>query len=255
MDPAVPPGLADYIAELERRIRNLERSPQFGSSSIDSGGTLTVQGNVDILDSTGKLVVRIGKVDAVNNRYGVELYDVTTGRGVARFGQINSSSFGLAINSGSVDGYNKNWIYFDSAVGQHRPSERIPFHTPSATVSITSATFTACFEVQTGPVSAPDVSFGGRVFVPSGTTVELQVVNLYTAAVLGTRTIVGTGADVNYTWSYDLTTLGTLEPTHAGFWFALQARRTAGTGTIFIYEPNDGLVMGRGAVTVTNSIT
>ena len=66
IDPALPTGLEDIVADLQRRLTSLERSPQLISSSVN-GGVLRV------LDDSGNKVFEAGKLSA--GVYGVRISD------------------------------------------------------------------------------------------------------------------------------------------------------------------------------------
>ena len=63
LDPSLPPNIAAVLRDYERRIRNLENSPQLTQASIKDG-TLTV------LDAAGNTVVMEGKIGSA---YGIKI--------------------------------------------------------------------------------------------------------------------------------------------------------------------------------------
>ena len=77
LDPSLPPNIAAVLRDQDRRIRNLENSPNLTNSSIKDG-TLAV------LDSGGNTMVRLGKVDS---SYGIK---VTTPTGAVVFEKLAS---------------------------------------------------------------------------------------------------------------------------------------------------------------------
>lgn len=77
LDPSIPPNIAAIIRDQERRIRNLENSPQLTQASIKEG-TLTV------LDGSSNPAVQLGKVDG---SYGIK---VTTPSGAVVYEKLAS---------------------------------------------------------------------------------------------------------------------------------------------------------------------
>lgn len=68
LDPSLPPNIARYINDLERRIRNLENAAQLTNSSIKDG-------TLEVLDGSGNVRVRIGR--QLDTTYGVQVFDTS----------------------------------------------------------------------------------------------------------------------------------------------------------------------------------
>lgn len=199
-DPALPPNLARTIADLERRLRNVESSNRLQSSSV-RGGTFQV------LDDDGNEV--------------------------ARTGRLQSSPFavdGFYVNSETGAGWH---LYVGDNVGFALPWLDHAWFDPTDAISVTSGTFVetwrCVFELATSYV----VKFRVFVDVPAATTAELRVLGPGDVQVGGDKSVVG--ASVAY---HEFDTNAGLTLASGPISFKLQVRRTAGAGTISVYKPS-----------------
>jgi hypothetical protein len=76
LDPSIPPSVAAVLRDQERRLRNLENSPQLTNSSVKDGST-------KYLDAAGNTVVVEGKIGSaygikITNSNGRVIYQATT---------------------------------------------------------------------------------------------------------------------------------------------------------------------------------
>ena len=127
IDPALPTGLEDIVADLQRRLTSLERSPQLISSSVN-GGVLRV------LDDSGNKVFEAGKLSA--GVYGVRISDAA----------------GATIFYATGDGQ-----------GLGTPRRATPWRKQIASdyESTTSATFVTAWDSRVGVVESHGLTLGG----------------------------------------------------------------------------------------------
>lgn len=211
-DPALPPSLAAELAELRRRLDALERSPRLPWSS-SQGGSLRVIDPTQALRLLAGNVTFDGSIGGVTDAYGVFAYgdDQTLAAGVRQ------GDRGLAY-----------------------PTRSVPMSDPAAAITVTSAGFV---DTWAGAVNAPGSEVATVVVgvaTDAGTTGEVQLYDIYSAS--GTNAaVVGSSANgyARFEWLHPATT--GLYDSRAGraqtLRLAVRARRTSGTGNLYLYPP------------------
>jgi hypothetical protein len=204
VDLTLPPSLAAELAELRRRIDAIETGRRVAS------------------EWTNRTV----------NFYGYEGYPVLT------IGQLNPPATPRGIFVGTNTGGTILEASEDVGVtskGLQTPGWRDLI---SARQAITSGGYTSVYETYLpAGLTAGQISFQVQVDVPSGSSLGLTVYVQYppSAASLLTTAEVTVGpytAYKTFTWSSDLDPGDT-----SAVLFRLDAARTAGAGTCYVYEP------------------
>lgn len=240
-DPAVPQGFTDRMDDIERRLRDAERSPKLPYSSI-RGGTLRVfkAGGEEVVsigqngsltcaefyDDTGLLVTRIGELPS--GASGLEAYD-GNGDLVARFGQVDSG----ARNGFEV--YNGAGIRILRADerGALEPNIYVPFSTLQD-ISVTSGTFTTVYHGRIPVMKNPYLHLEVDVDCDGGTTASLRLTISRSPGGTQTSTIksVPSGALATYHLYIEVNMV-----LDGRALFLLEARRDSGGGAIRVTEP------------------
>lgn len=68
-----PGDIIDQIKDLQKRIQILETNPRISNSSIDYNGLDVLQGNIRIVDASGNIRIKMGKLD--DGSYDITAYD------------------------------------------------------------------------------------------------------------------------------------------------------------------------------------
>jgi len=209
--PNLPADLRRQIAELRDRLTRLETADRLASAST-RGGTvrfLAPDGTTRWTIGTTTLDGRIGGITSV-------------------YGVVGQGDLGEVV-----------YMQAQGTPGRGYPTQPVAFHAPT-TQAVTSATFVATFE---GGTEFPpsDVL---RVVVPvqtaADTTGEIRLADLLGGHTTDPLTLpTGTNGTAVFTWVHPSTvglydTRGDRVP---GLRVTIQARRTAGTGSVTITAP------------------
>lgn len=235
-----PEDTAARLAEIERRLRTLE--------------TATPAANTTITDADGKPVVRMtrdgfdvigpaGNVVARLNRDGVTLWDDSS-RAIARIGKsgltmwdaagmqrtrvghIAGSSYGVQV----LDPASVEQLRVDEN-GFSQPYLAHPWVDVADFRAVTAAGWTTTHQAQVELITHRGLFAWVTVGVDAGTTGEIRLRNAGSGA---TTAAVAAPAGVfttqQFRWLHGNTLTGPIV-------FEVQARRTAGTGSINVYRP------------------
>lgn len=192
-----PAALAQELRELKRRVKELEASRPLGNTTLANG-------TLQVMDDNGFLLMEVGKIsDRGVERYGLAVYVPSSGKPMF-----------LATADGGIEypGIDMRFVPFD---GQR------------ATVS---GSFTAIYSARNLSIVA-DAFY---VIVPwatdGATTGEVRLSDVYGGNTSAVALAGGSSGSVTFKWLHG--------------WFIndplnlrIEARRTAGAGNVYIYEP------------------
>lgn len=263
-DMTVPGNLGDRLSQIERRLAQLELSPQLVLSSVRDGG-------LNIYDDNGVKAARLGTSSVSSNQAGLELFDgdgnvllyvgrigtdgdeVTVravgedggfGVTVGRFpDQLNA--LGEYITGAQVlDGFLYPVMQVSSEEAWQRPL--IPVHARKADdyYAISSGSYTPAWRANAQGlycryayiqiVGAADAATAGEIRISHGTVTT------------SAQAIPTASAGTTLTWRWDMTGSNLVD--HA---FVVEARRTSGAGAIRVYDPVICLGRPDGTVSTT----
>lgn len=219
-DISVPQTIADRLYDVERRLSAMERSPQLGTSSI-KGGRLRV------LRASGAPVAAFGE-DSTNT-VGSVLYD-SSGNVIAAFGQVPALTGADGVQLGATADPTLLWNATD---GQLRPHQISVFSPANNAVVITSGAFTLAHDCWFERAQTMYLHTRFDVGVDAGCSAEVRLVHFggSTTNVLSLSSVPGQIFNVQLAWVPSSLAL------NATARFRLEARRTAGAGTINVYPP------------------
>ena len=222
-DSTVTPTLARMLSDMERRLRALEGSPQLGSSSI-KGGSLR------ILRADGTPVASIGAVDA--NTVGTQLY-AADGSVLAAFGQVPALSGADGVQLGPTAQPTLLWNATD---GMLRPHQISVFSLNAGAYGTTSGSFGLAADCYFERAAARYFHFRTVIGIDAGCTGEFRMTcsSGDTSNVISVASVGGAIYDLQLSWAPPALTLNSAAR------FELQSRRTAGAGTIYVYNPYGG---------------
>lgn len=216
--------LVTQLAELERRLRILESSPQLTQSSIKDGALTTY-------DASTRRVVVVGK-QPDTGKWGISVFDATTGNRVVYLGEYGSGLYGMFVDRTPGDGV----IEANTSDGIVSPWLSHAFRRLSDFVAVTSGSFVSTHEALVELIQSKAV----RVRIPwttdGGTTGEVRLFLNGSATNVRSLSAGGSG-EAEFKWLHGAT-LGT-----GPQFFQIQARRTGGAGNVNIYMPL-GLTVG-----------
>ena len=222
IDPTLPPSLASMLRELERRLSNLERSPGLPYSSI-RGGALR------FLDEAGVTRWQVGNVP----------FSATV---AAAGGSAGSSDGEESVSGGyGVAQFDENGAMIAGQITGHRgalyPGQLIPLHRPDA-VSVTSGSWTNCFEGRVNRPVGDVVAVGGAIQSDAGTTGEVRI-TAWGASTSALAIPASANRFGKFDWLHPGTT-GIGDPRtgrDVNLFLVYEARRTGGTGALGISPP------------------
>jgi hypothetical protein len=222
IEPTLPPNLAAELADLKRRIANLERSPSLPFSST-RGGTFI------FLDNNGK----------VRRAQGNVTFDGSIGGATDGYGDYQYGDDGAVI-AAAQEG-DKGVVY---------PQEPYPFHVP-ASITVTSGSFQTLWEnYQDWP--AYEVLYVEFACITDvGTTGEIRLFeNKRNIASSVASLPSGFNGLAYFEWLHPAT-VGLFDP-HGGdplavnnLNVAVQARRASGAGNVIVYPPRNQLLTSK----------
>jgi hypothetical protein len=220
----VTEDLLARIADLERRIRNLETSPRLTQSSVKDGA-------VTFYDAATRRVVVIGK-QPDTGKWGISVFDALTGNRVVYLGEYGTNLYGMFVDRTPGDGV----IEANTSDGIISPWLTHPFRRLNDFVAVTSGTFVSTHEAAVELIQ----SKAARVRIPwttdGGTTGEVRL--FLNGSATNARSLAAGGAgEAEFKWLHGAT-LGS-----GPQFFQIQARRTGGAGNVDIYMPL-GLTVG-----------
>lgn len=264
-DPAVPQTLADRLAELDRRLAALERSPQLGFSSVRQGG-------LTVYDDAGVRAARLGQ-SMSSSEAGAEFYaadgetrllyagrnfttvqevsvraiQTETGGIGARFGRFGNfvagdGSYITGLNVNST--FDQPLVQISSEVGWDRPLIPVPTRKADDAYTLTSGSFVPTWRADAEFIQARYAYIELVVATDAGTTAEVRVTHgtVTTAA----RSVAAGSAGTTLNWKWDMTGSNLID--HA---FVVEARRTGGAGSVRVYDPIINLGRGNGVHTTS----
>lgn len=197
-DMTVPRTLADRLADIERRLRAMERAPQLQDSSL-TGGSIT----------------------ALND----------AGQRVAEYGELVGGGYGFAVNDANT--LNSVFVMNDSN-GLSAPDRHHGWRDANASVNVTSATFVPVYRTLVLIPASRVVQVVVVTLQGAGTTGELRL-SIGGVASTAVKTLpAGVQTDTIFMWAHGQPIgLGA-----APQGWVLEARRTAGAGNVTVFEPD-----------------
>jgi hypothetical protein len=206
-DPALPASLAAELADLRRRLDQLERSPRLQSSSI-SGGTLAIR------DDAGALVAQVGDFTGPDGAADTGFYFPDDAVGVSR------------------------------DHGLFRPRLQAEPRRLNQFENVTGGTFSPVWQWVTS-VLASGVRASFAVWTPAGVTGEVRLKVTYATSsgdllsYTATKVIpADTGAvPLYHTYLIDFRAITNPVPVGADVFVDVEARRTAGASAMVVYQP------------------
>ena len=210
-DPTLPPSLAAEIADLRRRLNNLERSQRLPFSSTRGGAFL-------FFDDSGNRRKAMGNVNLDGSIGGI-----TTAYGEFEYG--DGGAIALAVREGD-----RGIMY---------PEMEIPHHTPTS-INVTSGSFLTLWESYQHFPAYEVVFVEMAVITDAGTSGEVR---LFENGNNQATSVASVGAAFNGTVQFEW-----LHPAHTGLYdpraqpstnllLAVQARRTGGAGNVIVFPP------------------
>lgn len=196
-------NMAMQIADLARRVKDLESAPQLGTSSI-RGGSLAV------LDGSGEPIALLGNVP---NSAGAQ----------------DATGF-LVVDP--VSGQATIWANDDD--GLLCPQQGAAWHIITERFDSVSATFETAFEARFEQVACPWVKTTVILSADATTPGEARLIHVQSGAVTNTKSIPA-GSNALYTayWTHGAAV-------HTGpATIQLQIRRVSGAGQVHAYTPSD----------------
>lgn len=194
----INPTLAGIIRDIHRRLRLLEAAPQLQNSSL-TGGTVTAL-NAD-------------------------------GDRVAEFGALIGGNYGFAVNEAASL---HTLMLVDDADGWSAPVWQHAWRDASASVGVTSGSFTPVYRTRI-PVTMSTVILTSVVTIQdAATTGELRLTIEGVTSTTAKTLPAGVQTDTTFSWEHgqDLGLGGDLLS------MIIEARRTAGAGTIHVFHPD-----------------
>jgi hypothetical protein len=207
-DPALTPSLASELADVKRRLRNLESSPRLRLSSVTPGGSLIVP------NAAGETLVIFGHVQD----------------GDAAYPDIDFSSDGILVRKTAVDDNRQALMWADTQKGWISPPQPVAWQKSSDARDITASTFVAAWSALVAFQSL-QIAFNFSASVSVGSTAELRFT--VGGSQVGSTLTLSSGQA--HTWRYSglhgaALGIGSLS-------FAIEARVASGAGTVSVYEP------------------
>lgn len=214
-DPTLPPSLAADLADLKRRLNNLERSQRLPFSSTKGGVFL-------FLDNDGNVRRAEGNVSDAGQP------DPAAAYGFFLFGDQG----GLLVAQKTGD---KGLTY---------PNQKLALHDPTGR-AVTSGSFITLWEDYVSQPVHEVISVEVAVTMPGGTTGELRLFDNLTNTATSAAAVDSNTAFVNFEWLHPsgVGAFATRNPSPDGNRFqanlqvAFQARRTAGAGVVTVFAP------------------
>jgi hypothetical protein len=210
-DPTLPPSLAAEIADLKRRLSNLERSPSLPFSSFKGGALL-------FLDNDGNVRRAMGNV-AFDGSVG----GVTEGYGDYQYG--DDQAVIVAAQEGD-----RGIVY---------PTQPIPM-LPITAITVTSGTFTGLFEHRYDMEPAYEViRIQMAASTGAGTTGEIRLNDSISGQSTSAASIPAlTNGIVDFMWLHPAA-VGLFDAGHAreSIHLSVQARLTGGAGGFSVFPP------------------
>jgi hypothetical protein len=215
VDPTLPPSIATELADLKRRLDNLERSPSLPVSST-RGGVFV------FLDNDGVVRAAEGNVNDAGQpvagaAYGFFLYGDTGTLLVAQ----KTGDKGITF-----------------------PNQKISFHDPLNPL-VTSGTFVTLWEDYVSQPAHEVVYIEISAFTDVGTTGEIRLIDNLTNTVTSVASYPsGTNKQTNFEWihpagvgAFATRNQGPGAVSTAALQLAIQARRTGGAGNFGVHPP------------------
>lgn len=248
MDSRLPPSLAAYMAELERRIKELESSPRLSRATIT--GYLDIKDNIN--DVHPRVSIREGKLWVLDGdgdvsavlggpNGGVFIQD-EDGNPIATFGPVNTPNQGVMLHSGGVTG-----LHWDTEEGLLNPYEHVHFRDMSDTRTFTNTSHADAWSCSVEMIQSIYLKVTLWLYVDTGTVAEVR---LQRNGGAGTTTVTHNGDNSTRTLSCYWEHGGLLNSgPHA---FNISVRRVSGTGNVSAFTPH-GLTLGNYSDTATTS--
>ena len=211
-DPTLPPSLAAEIAELKRRLNNLERSQRLPFSSTRGGAFL-------FLDDDGNTRKTLGNVNL----------DGSIGGVTAAYGEFMRGDGGALI-----------FMTREGERGMVYPEVTLPGRalTPTFDLTITSGTFTSYWEYRNVFPAYEVFNLIMQCATDVGTTGEVRLLCGATATSVATIPSNGNG-EVHFEWLHPAPT-GLYDPRarpEGNLVVGVQVRRASGAGNVYIDQP------------------
>lgn len=211
--PPGPDWLVREVRELRRELEEL-RSARASSATSFQGGVFR------LLDDSGDLRFAAGHV--------------TKTGGIDSLGDLAAYGTVLLSDDGAVV-----LLVQEGFRGISYPANLVPFHRPAPEV-VTSATFVTVFEAAVLFPAHEVLYLEGSVQTDVGTTGELRVTEGFTGQDTDALTLPsGTNGGYLFRWTHPgpsgLYDQGAHDTPNV--FFGLQARRTGGAGSVFVYPP------------------
>lgn len=214
MDPTLPPSLAAELADLKRRLANLERSPSIPFSSA-RGGVFTY------LDETGKPRFELGNVNLVAG------LQVPADQPYGVFARGDDAGIALMLREGNR--------------GLVSPLLPVPFVNRDGGVTVTSATFVETHQSWVLFPAHEVIKVQVTVDCPAATTAEVRLINFATDETTNAFTVpANTSQVVTFDWLFSDVSVGLYDQhahTAVDMTCVLQARRASGAGNVIVHTP------------------
>lgn len=211
--PADADSLLKRVAELERRLEDVERSPALTRSSID-GGLLELR---DLADPP-KTRFYLGEFATAG---GLSQPDTGT-----RYGYNVRDEDGVICIEVVDKGFSWPWFPIPA-----RPRKAIT--AGGYYVDVTSGSFESCFTAEVGVVLSDVLFWQGVITTDAGTTAQYRLNNQVVSGATTTSRSLAAASQVtfDFMWLHG-------QPLGSGpFIPTLEVRRTAGAGLVHVYWP------------------
>lgn len=211
-DPTLSPSLAAELADLKRRLDNLERSPKVPFSST-RGGVFS------FLDEDGNLRFALGNETGLDG----SINGITTVYGA--FGHGDGNAIAFALREGDR--------------GLTYPIFPVPLHDVVSKV-VTSGSFVGLWECNVDFPALEVLNIRGAVQSDVGTTGELRIVDSFSGINTNVLTIPSnTNSAYSFEWIHPASVgLYDDRPRLGGLALAVHARRTGGAGNLTVFQPS-----------------
>jgi hypothetical protein len=212
-DPTLPPSLAAEIADLQRRLNNLERSQRLPFSSTRGGAFVFLDSNLNHRLDMGSVAVdgSIGNGD-------------TTPYGVF----IRGDGGGFVVGTRAGD---RGLIAPNIPMNMHDPFSKV----------VTSGTFVSLYESICFFPAHQVVHVQAAVIVDAGTVGEVKLVEGFTSTATSVLNLpAGTNSRLDFEWLHPAS-VGLYDSqavTTTALWVQMHVRRVSGAGNVTVYYPD-----------------
>jgi len=211
-DPALPPNLARWMADVERRLRNAETAPRLRTASVTAGGSIVVP------DASGNVLGIMGHIQD----------------GDPVHPDIDFSSDGFLVRSNVADN-RQALMWADVHKGWISPPQPVNFTKTGDNRVITSTSFVAAWS-QLVAFQSLQIQFNFTALVDIGSTAQLR----FTVGGNQVGSTLSLASGASKTWQYSGShgaPLGLGKVT-----FAIEGRIASGSGNLYVYQPQGAYI-------------